>query len=80
MAQVNPLTGTDVFARQQELAENQSDIKNYLVATLAAQITSLIASIATITTQLQQLSSDVIDIDVMIKSFANSGGKPWISN
>ena len=79
MAQTNPLTGTDVFARQQQLAENQSDIKNYLVATLAAQVGSLVSTLATITTQLQSLKSDVADIDVKVTSVV-TGGKPWIEN
>ena len=79
MAQTNPLTGTDVFARQQQLAENQSDIKNYLVATLAAQVGSLVSTLATITTQLQSLKSDIANIDVKVTAVV-TGGKPWIEN
>ena len=79
MAQINPLTGTDVFARQQQIAENQSDIKNYLVATLMAQVTSLAATLATITAQLQALKSDVESIDVKVDTVI-IGGKPWITN
>ena len=79
MAQTNPLTGTDVFTRQQQLAENQSDIKNYLVATLAAQVGSLVSTLATITTQLQSLKSDIANIDVKVTAVV-TGGKPWIEN
>ena len=79
MAQINPLTGTDVFARQKQLAENQSDIKNYLVATLAAQLGSLATTIATITTQLQSLQSDIANIDVKVTAVV-TGSKPWIEN
>ena len=79
MAQINPLTGTDVFARQQELAENQSDIKEYLVATLATSIAGIAATLATLGTQLSGIQSELEELQVKVIALAGSG-RPWIRN